>query len=57
MAGQNQDKLHITLHVYDDDMDVVINREEEVYYRSAAKLITMPMPRYIVGARPTIGLR
>ena len=40
MAGQNQDKLHITVHVYDDDMDVVINREEEVYYRSAAKLIT-----------------
>jgi cell division protein ZapA len=28
------------LHVYDEEIEVVINREDEEYYRSAAKLIT-----------------
>ena len=40
MAEQNKDRLHIRLHVYDEDIDVVINRDDEEYYRSAAKLIT-----------------
>ena len=40
MAEQNKDRLHIRLHVYDEDIEVVINREDEEYYRSAAKLIT-----------------
>lgn len=40
MAEQNKDKLHIRLHVYDEDIEVVVNRDEEEYYRSAAKLIT-----------------
>ena len=40
MAEQNTDRLHIRLHVYDEEIDVVINREEEEFYRSAAKLIT-----------------
>ena len=40
MAEQNQDRLHITLHVYDEEIEVVIKREEEEYYRAAAKLIT-----------------
>jgi len=40
MAEQNQDKLHIRLHVYDEEISVVINREDEEYYRHAAKLIT-----------------
>ncbi len=40
MAEQNKDKLHIRLHVYDEEIEVVINREDEEYYRSAAKLIT-----------------
>ena len=40
MAEQNKDRLHIRLHVYDEEIEVVINREEEEYYRSAAKLIT-----------------
>ena len=39
MAEQNKDKLHIRLHVYDEDIEVVVNRDEEEYYRSAAKLI------------------
>ena len=38
MADQN--KLHIRLHVYDEEIEVVINREEEEFYRLAAKLIT-----------------
>ncbi len=40
MAEQKQDKLHIRLHVYDEDIDVVVNRDEEEYYRAAGKLIT-----------------
>jgi len=40
MAEQNMDRLHIRLHVYDEEIEVVINREDEEYYRSAAKLIT-----------------
>ena len=39
MAEQNKDRLHIRLHVYDEEIEVVINREDEEYYRSAAKLI------------------
>lgn len=35
-----KDKLRITLHVYDEEMVVTIPRQEEEYYRSAAKLIT-----------------
>ena len=40
MAEQKTDRLHIRLHVYDEEIDVVINREEEEFYRAAAKLIT-----------------
>ena len=40
MAEQNKDRLHIRLHVYDEEIEVVINRDDEVYYRNAAKLIT-----------------
>ena len=38
MAYQN--KLHIRLHVYDEEIEVGINREDEEFYRLAAKLIT-----------------
>jgi cell division protein ZapA len=38
MADQN--KLHIRLHVYDEEIEVIINREDEEFYRKAAKLIT-----------------
>ena len=40
MAEQNKDKLHIRLHVYDAEIEVVVKRDEEEYYRAAAKLIT-----------------
>ena len=40
MAEQDKDKLHIRLHLYDEDINVVVNRDEEEYYRNAAKLIT-----------------
>jgi len=46
MAEQNQDKLHIRLHVYDEEVDVVIRREDEIYYREAAKLITQRYNAY-----------
>lgn len=40
MAEQNREKLHIRLHVYDEEIEVVVDRSEEEFYRSAAKLIT-----------------
>ena len=40
MAEQNKDRLHIRLHVYDEEIEVVVKREEEEFYRAAAKLIT-----------------
>ncbi len=38
--AEQKDRLHIKLHVYDEEISVVINRDDEEYYRSAAKLIT-----------------
>ena len=46
MAEQNQDKLHIRLHVYDEEIEVVIKRDDEVFYREAAKLITQRYNAY-----------
>ena len=46
MAEVNKEKLHIRLHVYDEEIEVTINREEEAYYRAAAKLITDRYNRY-----------
>ena len=40
MAEQIKDKLHIRLHVYDEEIEVVVKRDDEEYYRAAAKLIT-----------------
>jgi cell division protein ZapA len=40
MAEQNKDRLHIRLHVYDEEIEVVVKRDEEEFYRLAAKLIT-----------------
>ena len=40
MAEVNKEKLHIRLHVYDEEIEVTVNREDEEYYRAAAKLIT-----------------
>ena len=36
----NNEKLHIRLHVYDEEIEVTVNRADEEYYRKAAKLIT-----------------
>jgi cell division protein ZapA len=38
--AEQKDRLHIRLHVYDEDIEVIINRDDEEFYRSAAKLIT-----------------
>ncbi|MBO6144810.1 MAG: cell division protein ZapA [Prevotella sp.] len=46
MAEQEKDRLHIRLHVYDEEIEVVINREDEEYYRNAAKLITQRYNAY-----------
>jgi len=40
MAEVNNEKLHIRLHVYDEEIEVTVRRSEEEYYRKAAKLIT-----------------
>lgn len=46
MAGEDKDKLQIRIHVYDTDMSVKIPREDEEYYRKAAKLITDTVNKY-----------
>lgn len=48
MEEQNNNKLHIHLHVYDEEITVMIDREEEEYYRAAAKQVT---DRYNVYAK------
>lgn len=45
MAEENS-KLHIKLHIYDTELAVNINREDEVYYREAAKLINNTLNNY-----------
>ena len=40
MAEGYTEKQHIRLHVYDEEIDVTINRDDEPVYRAAAKLIT-----------------
>lgn len=37
MAEVNSEKLHIRLHVYDEEIEVTIPRADEEYYRKAAK--------------------
>ena len=45
MAEENK-KLQIRLHLYDTDMAVNINRDDEELYRKAAKLITDTVNTY-----------
>ena len=40
------DKLHIRLHVYDAELSVNVPREDEEFYRSAAKLVTDTINTY-----------
>ncbi|MBR1688670.1 MAG: cell division protein ZapA [Prevotella sp.] len=40
MAEQNKEKLYIKLLLYDEPIQVRVDREEEEHYRAAAKLIT-----------------
>ena len=40
MAEVNKEKLHTRLHVNEEEIEVTVNREDEEYYRAAAKLIT-----------------
>lgn len=40
MAEENNGRLHIRLHVYDEDLEVTIDRADEEIYRAAAKMIT-----------------
>lgn len=45
MAVEN-DILNIRLHVYDTDLSVRIKREDEFFYREAAKMITSRVSTY-----------
>jgi cell division protein ZapA len=41
MEEAKKEKLNIRLHVYDEELPVILhNREDEEYYRRAAKLIS-----------------
>jgi hypothetical protein len=46
MTEENGNKLHIRLHVYDTDISVNVYRDDEIYYRNAAKLITDTVNTY-----------
>ncbi len=43
---EENDKLHIRLHVYDTDIPVKVLREDEYFYREAAKLISSTVNTY-----------
>ncbi|MCI6160788.1 MAG: cell division protein ZapA [Prevotellaceae bacterium] len=45
MAEEN-DKLHIRLHIYDTDIPVNVKREDEYFYREAARLINSTINTY-----------
>lgn len=47
MADEKKDKFHIRLHVYDHDLAVTINREDEEVYRKAGTLITEVVGAYM----------
>ena len=40
MAEVKNEKLHIRLHVYDEEIEMTVKRSDEEYFRKAAKLIT-----------------
>ena len=40
MTEVNNEKLHIRLHVYDEEIEMTVKRSEEEYFRKAAKLVT-----------------
>ena len=44
--AEEKDKLNISLFVYDTNIPVKINREDEFFYREAAKLITSTVNKY-----------
>ena len=46
MVENDSSKLHIRLHVYDTEIPVNVVREEEKFYRDAAKLITNTVNTY-----------
>lgn len=54
MAEADKEKLGINLHVYNEDISVTINREDEYLYRAAAKFVT---DRYNIYAGKFVGLK
>lgn len=46
MAEAKKTKLHITLHVYDTNLSVYCDPEDEFLYRNAAKRITETVNQY-----------
>lgn len=39
MPGVNEEKLHIRLHVYDEEIEVTVKREDEEFYRLDRKSV------------------
>ena len=44
--AEEKERLNIRLHVYDTDIPVKVDREDEYFYREAAKLISSTVSRY-----------
>ena len=61
MAEVNNEKLHIRLHVYDEEIEMTVKRSDEEFFSNAAKLITDSYNAYAQAykgrkADPTIAL-
>ena len=54
---EENNKLNIRLHVYDTDIPVKVLREDEYFYREAAKLITNTVNTYSVCIRDARAIR
>jgi cell division protein ZapA len=44
--AEEKERLNIRLHVYDTDIPVKVDREDEYFYREAAKLISSTVNKY-----------
>ena len=59
MSEVNNEKLHIRLHVYDEEIEVTIKRSDEEFYRqpNSSPTVITPTLRLIKVRRASIRLR
>ena len=50
--AEEKERLNIRLHVYDTDIPVKVDREDEYFYREAATLISSTVNKYAEVLKP-----